>query len=37
MVLLIGRGVHIPIVCPSQTNVDKKTMEKKIVARAEVL
>jgi hypothetical protein len=31
MVLLIGRGVHIPIVCPSQTNIDKKTMEKKIV------
>jgi hypothetical protein len=29
MVLLVGRGVHTPIVCPSQTKAYKKTMEKK--------
>jgi hypothetical protein len=36
MVLLVGGGVHTPIVCPSQTKAYKKTMEKKIVTRAKV-
>ncbi len=37
MVLLVGKGVHIPIVCPSQTKAYKKTMERKIVTRAKIL